>query len=148
MFRELKREPLWKLKRERRNWRLVHVILPKAILAILTGVLIAMLILGVTEPREAVAETVPATVPDVVESHSYGPLGYIETAAVSEPDMESESETVAETDAPAETEPEMEYIGTFTLTAYCNCRKCCGKWAGGGNGVRSYAGGWKNDCSG
>lgn len=21
-------------------------------------------------------------------------------------------------------------LGTFTLTAYCNCKKCCGKWAG------------------
>ena len=24
-----------------------------------------------------------------------------------------------------------EYLGTFKLTAYCNCSKCCGKWAGG-----------------
>jgi 3D (Asp-Asp-Asp) domain-containing protein len=23
------------------------------------------------------------------------------------------------------------YLGKFTLTAYCNCKKCCGKWAGG-----------------
>ena len=23
------------------------------------------------------------------------------------------------------------YLGTFTSTAYCNCSKCCGKWAGG-----------------
>ena len=23
------------------------------------------------------------------------------------------------------------YIGTFQLTAYCNCSLCCGKWAGG-----------------
>lgn len=22
-------------------------------------------------------------------------------------------------------------LGTYKLTAYCNCRKCCGKWAGG-----------------
>ena len=24
------------------------------------------------------------------------------------------------------------YLGKFTLTAYCACSKCCGKWAGGG----------------
>ena len=23
------------------------------------------------------------------------------------------------------------YLGEFYLTAYCNCEKCCGKWAGG-----------------
>jgi 3D (Asp-Asp-Asp) domain-containing protein len=23
------------------------------------------------------------------------------------------------------------YLGKFTLTAYCNCKECCGKWAGG-----------------
>lgn len=23
------------------------------------------------------------------------------------------------------------YLGKFTLTAYCNCSECCGKWAGG-----------------
>lgn len=26
---------------------------------------------------------------------------------------------------------ELEYLGVFTTTGYCNCRKCCGKWAGG-----------------
>lgn len=24
------------------------------------------------------------------------------------------------------------YLGDFTLTAYCNCSKCCGSWSGGG----------------
>ena len=24
-----------------------------------------------------------------------------------------------------------EYLGKFKLTAYCNCSRCCGKWAGG-----------------
>ena len=23
------------------------------------------------------------------------------------------------------------YLGKFKLTAYCNCKKCCGKWSGG-----------------
>ena len=25
----------------------------------------------------------------------------------------------------------MKYLGKFKLTAYCNCKKCCGKWSGG-----------------
>lgn len=29
------------------------------------------------------------------------------------------------------TEPELEELGTFKLTAYCACPKCCGKWADG-----------------
>lgn len=28
-------------------------------------------------------------------------------------------------------EIEMQSLGQFRLTAYCNCSKCCGKWAGG-----------------
>ena len=28
-------------------------------------------------------------------------------------------------------EQEPKYLGRFRLTAYCNCSKCCGKWAGG-----------------
>ena len=26
---------------------------------------------------------------------------------------------------------EYEYLGKFTLTAYCSCSRCCGKWASG-----------------
>ena len=34
------------------------------------------------------------------------------------------------------------YLGNFKLTAYCNCSKCCGKWAGGptASGVMPSAG--------
>ncbi|MBQ6602419.1 MAG: hypothetical protein IJH99_03350 [Eubacterium sp.] len=32
----------------------------------------------------------------------------------------------------------MRYLGTFTLTAYCNCAKCCGKWAGGNTASGKY----------
>lgn len=30
-----------------------------------------------------------------------------------------------------EAEPELQSLGTFKLTAYCPCPKCCGKWADG-----------------
>lgn len=31
----------------------------------------------------------------------------------------------------AEIEPELQSLGTFKLTAYCPCPKCCGEWADG-----------------
>ena len=30
---------------------------------------------------------------------------------------------------PSTESPEMISMGTFKITAYCSCRKCCGKWA-------------------
>ncbi len=30
---------------------------------------------------------------------------------------------------PIETEPELESLGEFTLTAYCPCVSCCGEWS-------------------
>ena len=30
-----------------------------------------------------------------------------------------------------ETEPDMQYIGSYTVTAYCPCKECCDKWADG-----------------
>ena len=34
------------------------------------------------------------------------------------------------------------YLGQFTITHYCNCSKCCGKWAGGNtaSGTKPVAG--------
>ena len=44
------------------------------------------------------------------------------------------TKTVAETSAPVEKqteqpeEPKLVCLGTYKLTAYCGCSKCCGKW--------------------
>ena len=32
---------------------------------------------------------------------------------------------------PEEDEPKLQSLGTFKLTAYCACEKCCGEWANG-----------------
>lgn len=38
-------------------------------------------------------------------------------------------ETVTEPEVIVEPVTEPIYMGEFTLTAYCSCSKCCGKWA-------------------
>lgn len=38
---------------------------------------------------------------------------------------------IATPDTPVKDSTERVYLGKFTLTAYCNCKKCCGKWSGG-----------------
>ncbi len=38
-------------------------------------------------------------------------------------------ETATEAVTEAITEPQLISMGTFTVTAYCSCEKCCGKWA-------------------
>jgi 3D (Asp-Asp-Asp) domain-containing protein len=40
-------------------------------------------------------------------------------------------ETEPEPEEVAEIEPELQSLGTFKLTAYCPCPKCCGEWADG-----------------
>lgn len=59
---------------------------------------------------------------------------------------EPEVEATLSTEAVECTEPEddgcWEYSATCTITHYCNCSRCCGKWAGGptASGVMPEAG--------
>lgn len=49
-----------------------------------------------------------------------------------EPDTEVVEVEPVEVKSVTTTEPpRLVSLGTFRLTAYCNCTKCCGKWAGG-----------------
>lgn len=48
-----------------------------------------------------------------------------------QPTEETPEETPAPTEEPQSVEPVLESLGTFKLTAYCPCSKCCGEWADG-----------------
>lgn len=50
-----------------------------------------------------------------------------------------ETEDVIEIPAGGHAEPEYEYLGEFTVTAYCPCEKCCGPWADGITASGTYA---------
>ena len=58
------------------------------------------------------------------------PTPVYEEPAVSAPAPEPEPEPASSGNT--------RYLGTFTLTAYCNCSKCCGKWAGGNTASGVY----------
>lgn len=50
-----------------------------------------------------------------------------------------ESEGSIEISAGGHAEPEYEYMGEFTVTAYCPCEKCCGPWTDGITASGTYA---------
>lgn len=79
---------------------------------------------GHTEP---VRESEPAPTQRLM---GVGRYSVIETEATAEAVTETEAEP-----APVEVEPviveEPTSLGTFKLTAYCPCPKCCGQWADG-----------------
>lgn len=68
---------------------------------------------------ELVTESVASNVVEVIE----------ESPEVIETAVEEQYEPVS---AP------MTYMGKFTLTAYCSCRKCCGKWSPEVTGKASF----------
>lgn len=61
-------------------------------------------------------------------SYKYSP-----EQAVAEPITEpiASIEVIEHIPEPPQPEPQLEYIGEFTITGYCPCEQCCGKWAGG-----------------
>lgn len=94
-----------------------EIILVIAILA--TIAFIVALIIGNKTPNESVETTTE-----------------IETTTETGLETETETEIVevatqkaTEIQTEAETEPQLISIGTFTVTAYCSCEKCCGEWA-------------------
>lgn len=93
--------------------------------AVFLGILAAVISVW-SEPREASAaevETIePITVAHIVlETEAVAP-----TVPTIAPEPESDPESVIPVDVEA-----AEYMGEFTLTAYCACKKCCGEDAKG-----------------
>ncbi len=114
------------LRKEYHKERHRKAIMRKLAWVILVGIVLSVALVmasAIVEPREAVAAPQPSHEP-TTRSISIVAAGVpIETARV-----------LATAEAPEETaapEPERECLGTFTLTAYCSCKKCCGKWSGG-----------------
>lgn len=83
-----------------------------------------------TEPTTAPEETTEPTTAVEVETEETKP-----TKPKKDKDKESnEKPKPAKPSTPEEPKKEGSdgvYLGKFTLTAYCNCKKCCGKWSGG-----------------
>lgn len=88
---------------------------------------------AVTEPTTAPEEMTEPTTAVEVETEETKP-----TKPKKDKDKESNEKPKPAKPAKPSTleEPKKEgsdgvYLGKFTLTAYCNCKKCCGKWSGG-----------------
>lgn len=96
-----------------------------------------------TEPTTAPEETTEPTT--IIEAETETKTEKTEPAKPTEPKKDKDKDKdkdkeVGEKPKPTKPstpeEPKKEnsdgaYLGKFTLTAYCNCKKCCGKWSGG-----------------
>lgn len=148
-----------------KNWISFLLLLPMC-LSIMIGGVAESAPTDITTPTEettlvattpTIAETTEATTGEDVDSDewfvtddpNYIPPSVIITETTEPPVKETEP-VVTE---PEKQEPELISLGRFKLTAYCGCRKCCGKYADnrpvdengevivtGSIGVRLYAG--------
>lgn len=48
--------------------------------------------------------------------------------SIEEPEPESQPEEYVESEPEPEPELNLEYLGEWTITAYCGCAACCGSW--------------------
>lgn len=75
--------------------------------------------------------------PEQAPEEEFGASGddYEEAGEDSGEDVEPEPEPVVE-------EPQMEYLGDWTISFYCNCSECCGQWAGGATASGAMPSAW------
>ena len=85
---------------------------------------------GIDSVPQEVEETTVEVVEQVEEKQSEEPkpTEKIDTPTVTEQPIEQPAPAPAEQSTPPNG---LVSIGTYKLTAYCPCSKCCGKWAGG-----------------
>ena len=76
---------------------------------------------------EKIIETTSDTTKKVVKKAKKSTKSTTKKAAVTKKKKKSNKTTTKAKKGSAKTVN----LGTFKLTAYCNCSKCCGKWAGG-----------------
>ena len=116
------------------------ILLTLAVIAVLTAVVLAL-----AGPHEAMAETVAAPASEAqveIRAVSQDPGDVTESSAAPVQPEEVEltgGQQDADPDIPGDA---WECVGEVTLTAYCNCRICCGRWSGGptASGVMPQAG--------
>ena len=82
------------------------------------------------ETTPATEATEPPTAPQETEPPTETTPPETEPPSATEPAVEPTTEPTEATD-PTEPEPTEEWrsLGTYTLTAYCSCQKCCGQYA-------------------
>lgn len=95
---------------------------------ILAAVLSIPIVLGTIKARmpEVNAKEAGAAVTETTSNYTEAEI-QTETEVIDEfiHQIEKPSEIVTE----RATEPQYISLGTFTITAYCSCEKCCGQWA-------------------
>lgn len=93
-----------------------------------------------TESTTKIVTTKPTTKPATTKTTTTKPVTttkVITTKAAEKATTKASSTKVSSTKGETTTtkktnnKSKSNSLGTFKLTAYCNCSKCCGKWAGG-----------------
>lgn len=103
------------------SWVIVFVF------GLLIGNLISMVVIATCNSDEEEPEEIKTIQAKPMQLNYVAPeRPYTATETSTEPIA---IETIAYIEEIETAEPEKEFLGNFRITAYCSCKKCCGKWA-------------------